>query len=117
MHMCFGSHWGVTTGREAMNQLVVRRHPPSEVMTILPIEPFKQSVEARWYAESCVPRFIACALACIGGRALEQDREVWENKVYHKKPVLVAGDGAFLEFMRWYDQFYSEKSASLCYDW
>ncbi|CAL1160992.1 unnamed protein product [Cladocopium goreaui] len=88
-----------------------------QVKTILPIEPFKQYVEARWYAERSVPRLIACALACIGGRALEQDREVWENKVYHKKPVLVAGDGAFLEFMRWYDQFYSEKSASLCYDW
>eukprot|EP00434_Breviolum_minutum_P028291 symbB.v1.2.025028.t1/scaffold2408.1/size79997/2 len=84
-----------------------------QVKTILPIEPFKQYVEARWYAEKTVPRIIACALACIGGRALEQDREVWENKVYHKKPVLVAGDGAFLEFMRWYDQFYSEKSTAL----
>eukprot|EP00913_Durusdinium_trenchii_P005513 g5137.t1 len=84
-----------------------------QVKTILPIEPFKQYVEARWYAEKRVPRIIACALACIGGRALEQDREVWENKVYHKKPVLVAGDGAFLDFIRWYDQFYSEKSKAL----
>ncbi|CAJ1328883.1 unnamed protein product [Effrenium voratum] len=88
-----------------------------QVKTILPVEPFKVYVEARWYAENSVPRFIAAALACIGGRALEQDRQVWENKVYHKKPVLVSGDGPFLDFMRWYDQFYSEHSETLCYDW
>lgn len=88
-----------------------------QVKTILPVEPFKQYVEARWYAERSVPRAVAVALGIIGGRALEQDREVWENKIYHKKPVLMSGDGPFLDFMRWYGQFYSTSSRNFGYDW
>jgi len=66
-----------------------------QVKTILPVEPFKQYVESRWYVDRSVPRVIAVALATIGARALEQDREVWENKVYHKKPALVRGRPIF----------------------
>lgn len=33
--------------------------PEAKVKTILPIEPFKQYVEARWYAEKRVPRDLA----------------------------------------------------------
>ena len=49
----------------------------------------------------------------VGATALDQDRQVWENKTYHKKPMLVAGDGCFPAFMRWYGQFYSASSQSL----
>jgi hypothetical protein len=29
---------------------------------------------------------------------------VWENKLYHEKPMLVPGDGPFPAFKRWYYQ-------------
>eukprot|EP00937_MAST-01D_sp_MAST-1D-sp2_P002880 g2880.t1 len=84
-----------------------------QLKTILPIEPFKQFVESRWYAERSVPRVVAWFFSLIGARALEQDREVWENKMYRAKPLLVCGDGPFPAFMRWYGKFYSESSAAV----
>lgn len=84
-----------------------------QVKTILPIEPFKQQVEMYWYAERSVPRIIAYLLSLIGKFAVEQDREVWENKLYWKNPVVVEGDGPFMDFFEWYNQFYSENSAKI----
>jgi len=84
-----------------------------QIKTLLPIEPFKQYVEIRWYAERSVPRFILMFLSAIGAHALDQDRAVWENKIWRKKPALVKGDGPFLDFYNWYDQFYSESSANV----
>jgi hypothetical protein len=51
-----------------------------QVKTILSIEPFKQYVEARWYAESTVPSIIVSFFAYIGAAALEQDRQVEGEK-------------------------------------
>jgi nitrite reductase/ring-hydroxylating ferredoxin subunit len=84
-----------------------------QVKTLLPIEPFKQYVESRWYAQRTVPSFIVSFFAYIGAMALEQDRQVWENKIFRLKPMLVSGDGPFPAFVRWYAQFYSEKSKEL----
>ena len=81
-----------------------------QVKTILPVEPFKQQVEVRWFAERGMPLLLAHLMAWIGKNALLQDKQVWENKLYHKKPMLVCGDGPFPAFMRWYGQFYSESS-------
>lgn len=66
-----------------------------------------------WYAEKSVPRIIAYLLSLIGKVALEQDLEVWENKLYWKEPVLVEGDGPFQEFFDWYGQFYSQSSSQV----
>eukprot|EP00439_Symbiodinium_sp_Y106_P086181 s218_g31.t1 len=91
-----------------------------QVKTILPIEPFKQQVEMYWYAERSVPRIIAYLLSLIGKFAVEQDRQVWENKLYWKNPVVVEGDGPFMDFFEWYNQFYSESSAKIGrhqYEW
>eukprot|EP00516_Mucochytrium_quahogii_P010939 CAMPEP_0203786858 /NCGR_PEP_ID=MMETSP0100_2-20121128/1874_1 /ASSEMBLY_ACC=CAM_ASM_000210 /TAXON_ID=96639 /ORGANISM=" , Strain NY0313808BC1" /LENGTH=59 /DNA_ID=CAMNT_0050689235 /DNA_START=674 /DNA_END=853 /DNA_ORIENTATION=- len=52
-------------------------------------------------------------MTIVAGRALEQDREVWSNKMYHEKPMLVSGDGPFPAFKRYYNQFYSDNSKSL----
>lgn len=81
--------------------------------TILPIGPFHQYTEDRWWASNTVPRFLGHILAYIAKNALEQDRQVWENKVYQKRPMLVKGDGPFPTFRRWYRQFYSEHSKDL----
>jgi len=87
-----------------------------QINTLLSIEPFKQYTESRWYAERSVPRVIAKLMASIASRAVDQDRVVWENKIWRKKPKLVAGDGPFLDFFQWYDQFYSENSANVSRD-
>lgn len=70
-------------------------------MTLLSVEPFKQYVESRWYAESTVPAVVVHFIAYIGANALEQDRQVWESKMFHMKPMLVNGDGPFPAFIRW----------------
>ena len=81
-----------------------------QVKTLLPVAPFTMQVEARWFAQTSMPRFLLSLMSSVGAAALNQDRQVWENKTYHKKPMLVTGDGCFPAFFRWYKQFYSESS-------
>lgn len=84
-----------------------------QIKTLLPVEPFRQAVEVRWYAEWTVPRAVVWFLATYVAGALEQDRAVWENKIWRPTPNLVGGDGPFLEFYKYYWQFYSESSANV----
>lgn len=76
----------------------------------LPIAPLRVVTEDRWYADHTVPRWLGWLLAKIGRNALEQDRSVWENKVYREKPCLVRGEASFSKHRRWYSQFFSESS-------
>lgn len=39
-------------------------------------------------------------------RQFEEDMPIWENKVYHERPVLCDGDGPIAEVRRWAQQFY-----------
>jgi hypothetical protein len=39
-------------------------------------------------------------------RQLEQDKPVWENKVYLDRPLICEGDGPIGQFRRWAAQFY-----------
>jgi phenylpropionate dioxygenase-like ring-hydroxylating dioxygenase large terminal subunit len=41
-------------------------------------------------------------------RQLEQDRPVWENKVYFDRPVLCDGDGPFMTLRKWGRQFFPD---------
>jgi len=86
------------------------------IKTLLPVAPFKLYVEARWWAEKSVPRALCYIMSILAYRALEQDREVWENKQFHNTPMLVSGDGPFPAFKRYYNQFYSENSKTLSKD-
>ena len=61
--------------------------------TLLPVEPFKQFVESRWYAERSVPRIVAFLFGVIGRTALDQDRRVWQNKMFKDPVKWVSGDG------------------------
>jgi len=38
----------------------------------------------------------------------EQDRPIWENKIFREPPILCAGDGPITYFRTWMRQFYSE---------
>lgn len=86
------------------------------IKNLLPVEPHHQYVEARWFAEKSVPRFMVVAMSLIAKKALLQDKEVWTNKIYHHKPMLVPGDGPFPAFKRYYMQFYTESSKNIASD-
>ena len=78
--------------------------------TQLPTRPFHVYTEDRWYASRWVPMPLLRVLAWIGKGALEQDRIVWENRLYTDRPRLVKGDGPFGKHRKWFAQFYSENS-------
>lgn len=83
------------------------------LQTLLPVAPFTQHVESRWYAPRSAPTPFVLLIASVAAEALEQDRKVWENKMFRQKPMLVSGDGPFPAFRRWWARFYSESSDQL----
>eukprot|EP01116_Phalansterium_solitarium_P007044 TRINITY_DN19518_c0_g1_i1.p1 TRINITY_DN19518_c0_g1~~TRINITY_DN19518_c0_g1_i1.p1 ORF type:complete len:403 (+),score=89.80 TRINITY_DN19518_c0_g1_i1:38-1246(+) len=85
------------------------------IKTLLPIEPFRQYSEDRWYTEKRTPRWLIKIIATIAAGALEQDRTVWQHKRFNKKPFLVKGDGPFPAHRRWFMQFFSESSRKVAY--
>ncbi|MDP2435051.1 MAG: Rieske 2Fe-2S domain-containing protein [archaeon] len=78
--------------------------------TALPVAPFVLLTEDRWWADHHMPRWLGWLLARIGSNALEQDRTVWEHKIYRAKPMLVKGERSFTLHRQWYRQFYSPSS-------
>ena len=74
--------------------------------TYLPLRPGLLHMQSKWYADKTVPFALAWLLSEIARGALNQDRPVWENKVYRKKPLLVRGDGPFAQHAQWWKQFY-----------
>ncbi|CAA0103657.1 putative 3-ketosteroid-9-alpha-monooxygenase, oxygenase component [Zhongshania aliphaticivorans] len=49
----------------------------------------------------------AAIIANIVGQ-LEEDKPIWENKIYRPLPILCDGDGPIAKFRKWYSQFYAE---------
>ena len=43
-----------------------------------------------------------------GGRTIEEDIPIWENKAYRSSPLLCDGDGPIMRYRQWTRQFYSE---------
>ncbi len=54
-------------------------------------------------------RGVGRALIADIDKQIREDRPIWENKVYHARPVLCDGDGPIPKWRRWYRQFYSER--------
>eukprot|EP01062_Namystynia_karyoxenos_P009958 TRINITY_DN13524_c0_g1_i1.p1 TRINITY_DN13524_c0_g1~~TRINITY_DN13524_c0_g1_i1.p1 ORF type:complete len:693 (+),score=175.01 TRINITY_DN13524_c0_g1_i1:122-2200(+) len=82
------------------------------IKTILPVEPHKIQVETRWFAEWAPPHVVNF-LAGIAVGGLEQDREVWETKIFRKEPRLADGDGPYRAYRSWWNTFYSEHSEEM----
>jgi len=78
--------------------------------TILPVGEFKTYCEDRIYAEKSVPRWFLKLYAAFAAFALEQDRPVWESKIFRDPPLLVKGDGPWPAHRKWWNQFYSKNS-------
>lgn len=83
------------------------------VKSNIPRRPFEIYSEDTWYGDRSIPRWLVYLIATISQGALEQDRRVWENRLYTNKPHLVKGDGPFLRYRQWFDQFYSESSCPM----
>ena len=78
----------------------------------------------KWVSHSshlCILRLGHCTVGCnlcseitfsSKGMGIQIDRDVnvWCNKTYLSKPLLVKEDRLILEHRRWYSQFYSESS-------
>lgn len=73
--------------------------------THLPTEPLKQQIRFRWYADKKVPRPLVWWVVGHWVSQWKADVEVWENKVYRERPVLVSLDGPVHKMRRWYQQF------------
>lgn len=78
--------------------------------SMIPVAPFRLVTEDRWWCDQHLPRWFGWLLARIGANALEQDRLVWENKIYRQPPTLVKGERPFSQHRQWYRQFYSQSS-------
>ncbi|CUG87202.1 membrane-associated protein, putative [Bodo saltans] len=83
------------------------------IKTNLPRRPFDLYSEDAWFAEPRTPRWLVRLVTTIAKGALEQDREVWQNRLFTGKPFLVKGDGPFPQYRKWFDQFYSENSVKV----
>ena len=79
------------------------------LLTQLPVEPFVIQAESHFFGPWWLPAWVVEVYANASYNLMEQDRRVWENKVYNKM-MLVPGDGSFPAFRRWFALFYSEGS-------
>lgn len=43
-------------------------------------------------------------------KQLNEDKPIWENKIFRDKPTLCDGDGPIAKFRKFYSQFYAEKA-------
>ena len=43
-------------------------------------------------------------------KQLEEDKPIWENKIYRPLPILCDGDGPIFKFRKWMNQFYADYS-------
>ena len=75
-----------------------------------PEGPLDLKVRFRWYAEKSIPRLLVWYVVGNWISQIESDRQVWENKVYMKKPLLVKEDGPIMAVRRYFNRFYSERS-------
>ncbi|MHB9879316.1 Rieske 2Fe-2S domain-containing protein [Pacificimonas sp. ICDLI1SI03] len=51
---------------------------------------------------------VAAAIIADVNKQLEQDKRIWEHKIYEPRPILCQGDGEIDRWRRFYSQFYAE---------
>eukprot|EP00126_Sphaerothecum_destruens_P015860 Sdes_comp9929_c0_seq1m1472 len=82
------------------------------IKTFLPLAPLKQKVQDVWFAESSMPRFLVKYIVGNFITAFADDIDVWENKTWASKILLVQGDGPMTKLRSWFAQFYSPHSVT-----
>ncbi|MCB9601599.1 MAG: Rieske 2Fe-2S domain-containing protein [Sandaracinus sp.] len=74
--------------------------------THTPEAPLRQRVRFRWYADRAMPRALVWYVVGNWISQWREDIAIWENKIHHRKPMLVREDGPILEMRKWYGRFY-----------
>ncbi len=74
--------------------------------THLPKTRLRQQIRFRWYADKKVPRPLVWYVVGHWISQWRADVEIWENKVFRERPVLIPLDGPVHKMRRWYKQFY-----------
>ncbi|KAJ9458514.1 Cholesterol 7-desaturase [Diplonema papillatum] len=78
--------------------------------SVTPIGQFRQRVEHNYFACPNIPRWFAKAVAWAACRQFHRDIDLWEQKTWHSRPLLVKGDGPIQRYRAWFKTFYSENS-------
>lgn len=78
--------------------------------THMPMDLLEQRVRFRWYADKYMPRLLVWWVATNWITQWAQDLQVWENKLYLRRPALVKNDGPVVQLRRWYNQFYAAEA-------
>lgn len=74
--------------------------------THTPEAPLRQRVRFRWYADRAMPRALVWYVVGNWISQWREDIAIWENKIHHRKPMLVREDGPILAMRKWYGRFY-----------
>ena len=73
--------------------------------THLPVAPLRQRVHFRWFSDPAVSRLMAWIVVGQWVANWKADLQIWQNKVFRERPVLVSLDGPVREMRSWYAQF------------
>ena len=76
--------------------------------THTPIAPLRQQVHFSWYSDKRISRMLASYVVGNWVSQWRNDVEIWENKVYREKPLLIKADGPIHKMRQWYQQFYAK---------
>ena len=79
--------------------------------THLPKRDLCQEVRFRWYADPKIPRLLVWYVVGHWISQWKADVEIWENKVFRERPVLIDLDGPVHRMRKWYAQFYEAAAA------
>ncbi len=74
--------------------------------THTPVEALKQRVTFRWFAARRVPRLFVSYVVGNWISQWRQDVEIWERKIYRRRPSRAVGEGPKGKMAKWYGQFY-----------
>ncbi|MBC7174173.1 MAG: hypothetical protein H5U40_17145, partial [Polyangiaceae bacterium] len=80
------------------------------LQTHLPVGPLRQHVRFRWYAAKTLPRPLVAYVVGSWVSQWRRDVEIWERKVYRRRPLLAKEDGPVHALRRWYEQFYAPRA-------
>ena len=92
-----------------------RFHGLAETLLVNSVTPIDEEyVDARFaftvrkVGGADITRGVAAAFIREIERQVEQDKPIWENKIYVKPPILSDGDGPIARYRRWARQFYAD---------
>lgn len=82
------------------------------IQTQLPVSPFEQQVDFRWFADRKVPRLLVWYTVGHWISQWRNDVHIWEHKTFMRSPTLCRDDGPVIRLRNWYRQFFPDWQTS-----